>query len=165
MAHKELYISWLNDAYSLEQSLIQTLENHASQAKDHPHVQTRIQQHIEETRRHADLVKSCIERLGSSTSSVKSGMSSVMGSVTGMSTGVSSDALVKNALSDYSSEHFEIASYTSLIAAAQELGDQETARICQDILRDEVEMANWLEQQIPIVTQEMLRAQAREHGS
>lgn len=164
MAQNELYMSWLNDAYSLEQSLIQTLENHASQAKEHPQVQARIQQHIEETRRHGDLVKGCIERLGGSTSTVKSGMSSVMGTVQGMSTGVSSDALVKNALADYSSEHFEIASYTSLINAAQALGDQETARICQDILQDEIAMANWLEQQIPTVTVEMLQQQARARG-
>ncbi len=164
MAHQELFMSWLNNAYSLEQSLIQTLENHASQAKDHPQVQARMQQHLEETRRHADLVKGCIERLGGSTSTIKSGMSSVIGTVQGMSTGVSSDALVKNALSDYSAEHFEIASYTSLISAAQALGDQETARVCENILQDEIAMANWLEQQIPIVTQEMLRQQAREHG-
>ncbi len=162
--YNELYMSWLNDAYSLEQSLIQTLENHASQAKDHPQVQARIQQHIEETRRHADLVKGCIERLGGSTSSIKSGMSSVIGTVQGMSTGMSKDALVKNVLSDYSAEQFEIASYSSLITAAEAQGDVETARICQDIRQDEEAMAIWLAQQIPTATLELLQQQSQQRG-
>ncbi|HSH82089.1 MAG TPA: DUF892 family protein, partial [Herpetosiphonaceae bacterium] len=127
MAHNELYLAWLNDAYGLEQSLVQTLERHVKDAKDHPQIEARLQQHLEETRRHADLVESCIVRLGSSTSSIKSGMSTIMGVVQGISTGPAKDELIKNALADYSAEHFEIASYTSLISAAQSLGDLETA--------------------------------------
>lgn len=165
MAHNQLYLAWLNDAYSLEQSLVQVLENHAKDASDHPQMQARIQQHIEETRRHAELVRGCIERWGGSVSTVKSGMATVMGTVQGMSTGAAKDELVKNALADYSSEHFEIASYTSLMAAAESLGDQETVQVCMQILRDEQEMANWLAQQIPTVTHQMLQMQAREHGA
>ena len=164
MPHNELYIAWLNDAYGLEQSLVQTLERHVKDAKDHPGMQARLQQHLDETRRHADLVESCIVRLGSSTSSLKSGLSTVMGAVQGMSTGPAKDELIKNALADYSAEHFEIASYTSLLAAAQSLGDLETAQICQQILRDEEAMQAWLAQQIPLITQEMLQMQAREHN-
>ena len=164
MPHNELYLAWLNDAYSLEQSLVQVLERHVADANDHPQMQARLQQHLEETRRHAELVQSCIERLGSTTSALKSGMATVMGTLQGMSTRVAKDELIKNALADYSAEHFEIASYTSLIAAAQALGDQETAQICQQILRDEEAMQSWLAQQIPLITQEMLQVQAREHG-
>ncbi len=164
MPHNDLYIAWLNDAYSLEQSLVQTLERHIKDAKDHPQIEARLQQHLEETRRHADLVESCIVRLGSSTSSLKSGMSTIMGAVQGMSTGPAKDELIKNALADYSAEHFEIASYTSLISAAQSLGDLETAQICQRILEDELAQQSWLAQQIPLITQEMLQVQAREHA-
>jgi ferritin-like metal-binding protein YciE len=164
MAHNELYLAWLNDAYSLEQSLTQVLERHVADAKDYPQVQARMQQHLEETRRHAELVKSCIERLGSDTSKLKSGLATVTGAVQGMTTVVAKDDLIKNALADYSSEHLEIASYTSLISAAQTMGDLETVSICQQILRDEEAMQSWLAQQIPLITQEMLQIQAREHG-
>jgi ferritin-like metal-binding protein YciE len=108
-------------------------------------------------------MKGCIERLGGSTSTVKSGLSAVMGTVQGMSTGMAKDASVKNVLADYSSEHFEIASYRSLIAVAQ--ADLETARVCQDIRRDEESMASWLAQQIPTVTLEMVQQQAQQRGS
>jgi ferritin-like metal-binding protein YciE len=70
---------------------------------------------------------------------------------------VAKDELIKNTLHDYGTEHFEIACYTSLSAAAEDLGDQETARVCQEILRDEEAMANFLFQQIPPTTIEMLQ--------
>jgi len=149
-------IGWLNDAYAMELSIVQVLQNHARDAKNHPEMQARIEQHLEETRRHADLVKGCIDRLGGSTSAVKSGMATVMGTVQGMSTALARDDLVKNALHDYGTEYFEMASYKALIAAAQDLGDQETVSVCQQILRDEEAMAAWLDQQLPGVVVETL---------
>ena len=95
--------------------------------------------------------------MGGETSGVKTGMASVMGAVQGMTTKLAKDELIKNTLHDYGTEHFEIACYTSLIAAAENLGDQETVRVCQEILRDDQAMADFLFQQIPPTTVEMLQ--------
>jgi ferritin-like metal-binding protein YciE len=157
MAHKELVIAWLNDAHAMELGIAQVLERHAEEAKDHPQMQAGLQRHLEQTRRHAELVKGCVERMGGETSGIKSGMASVMGAVQGMTTKLAKDELIKNTLHDYGTEHFEIACYTSLIAAAENLGDQETVRVCQEILRDDQAMADFLFQQIPPVTIEMLQ--------
>jgi ferritin-like metal-binding protein YciE len=164
MAHQDTVVAWLKDAHALELNLTQVLEHRVNDTKDYPQIQAKIQQHLEQTRRHAELVKGCIERLGSSTSAVKSAMGQIGGFFQGVSTGMAKDEIVKNALADYASEQFEIACYTSLIAAAQSLGDQQTASVCQQILRDEEEMARWLHQQIPTITQAFLGMQAREHG-
>lgn len=160
--HKKVLLAWLNDAYSMEKGLIPVLENHAKDAKNHPQVQSRIQQHVEQTKRHADLVQGRIEALGGDVSSVKAGVGSLIGNLQSMTTGAFQDELVKNALSDFASEHFEIASYNALIAAAQEVGDQETARVCQEILRDEQAMADWLDQNLPMVVRETMRQKASE---
>jgi ferritin-like metal-binding protein YciE len=56
-------------------------------------------------------------------------------------------------------ESFEIASYRALIAAARALGDEETARVCEEILRDEERMAAWLTENLPRVVQETLHRQ------
>ena len=74
MAHKELVIAWLNDAHAMELGIAQVLERHAEEAKDHPQVQGGLQRHLEQTRRHAELVKGCVERMGGETSGVKTGM-------------------------------------------------------------------------------------------
>lgn len=157
---RETLISWLNDAYALERSLVEVLENHAKDAKDHPEAARRITQHLEETKMHAERVKECVERLGGSTSSVKTAMGKVSGFFQGLSTGTAPDEMVKNALSDYAAEHFEIASYRALIAGARALGETEVARVCENILRDEENMAKWLESQLPTMVQEYLGAPA-----
>jgi ferritin-like metal-binding protein YciE len=165
MAHQEMYLAWLNDAYAMENSLIHTLEQRIKEAKDHPTIRARDEQHLAETRRHAELVKGCIERLGGKTSTLKAGMSSVMGVVQGLSTAAAKDTLVKNCLADYGAEQFEVASYTALIAGAQALGDQETAMVCQEILREDQAMADWIIANLPAVVQETLQEQAAAHAS
>ncbi len=161
---KDLLVAWLNDAYAMEQSLSQVLENHVKDAKDYPQVQAKLQEHLDQAHTQADRVKGCIERLGESTSGLKSGMASVMGTVQGMSTGAMSmgshhDELVKNAIADFSAENLEIASYRALVAAAQAFGDDQIAAVCQQILAEEEEMARWLEQNLPMIVQETMGRQ------
>lgn len=157
---QQTIVSWLNDAYAMEQSLVNTLEGHAKDAKDYPRVQSVIERHVEATKRHADLVQQCVERLGGDTSALKAGMAKMMGAVQGAGSNIvgakEQDTLVKNALAEDASEHFEIASYTALMTAAQAAGDMETAQTCQMILQDEQAMAQWLEQNLSTLVQETL---------
>lgn len=157
MTGKDMLISWLNDAHGMETSLIQVLEHQIKDAKDYPQVKTKLEQHLEQTRRHAQLVKGCVESMGGKTSTVKAGLASFFGQVQALSTGAARDEMMKNTLNDYAAECFEIASYTSLIEAAQALGEQQTAKVCQQILQDEEEMARWLHQNLPFIVQQTLR--------
>jgi ferritin-like metal-binding protein YciE len=163
MAHNEMFMSWLKDAYAMEIALIETLERRVDDAEGHPTLQQKDKQHLEETRRHAEMVKARIEALGDDTSALKSGMSKLSGMFQGMGTKGGDDTLVKNGLADYAAEHFEIASYRALLTGAHELGDQETAQMCQQILQDEESMAKFLEDNLPSVVQETVRAAAASH--
>ncbi len=156
MANDQGFLTaWLKDAYSMEVGLVPVLENHAKDAKDYPEMARRIQQHADVTRQHASLVKSCLERLGEEPSTLKAGVGKFTGAAGSIATGAAEDEVVKNGLTDFASENFEIASYKALIAAANQYGDAETAQICQQILRDEEEMAHFLEQQLPIAVREV----------
>ena len=157
---KDLFVSWLNDAYSMQQSITQVLENHVKDAKDHPQLQAKLQEHLDQTRHHADLVKDCLQRLGESPSAFKSTMANVMGKIQGISTGAAKDELVKDSILDYATEYFEIASYRDLIVAGQELGYQECVDSFKEILREEENMASWLQQQSPMLVQETLQQAA-----
>ena len=143
----------------MEKGLVQVLENHADDVKDRPEMYRKIAQHLEQTKMHAERVRECVERLGGSVSTVKTAMGAVSGFFQGRSTGASPDELVKNALSDYAAEHFEIASYRALIVAARALGENQIVQVCESILRDEEEMARWLEKNLPNVVQEYLGVQ------
>jgi ferritin-like metal-binding protein YciE len=145
---QDTLISWLNDAYAMEKSLIQVLENHANDAKDHPDMRSKILEHIEATKRHADAVRQCIERLGGSVSSAKAAMGTASGFFHGLSTEATPDELVKNVLADFASENFEIAAYKALIEAARIAGRDELIPTFEQIIRDERDMASWLDRNL-----------------
>jgi len=132
---KDRLITWLQDAHAMELMLPPILENHAKDAeRTMPAATARVRQHAEETRRHADRMKSALQRLGSQPSASKSALSAIMGPVQSISTGIFSDELVKNALTDFATEEFEVACYNALIAAADELGEAEVAALCRENL-------------------------------
>jgi ferritin-like metal-binding protein YciE len=148
----DTFITWLRDAYAFEKKLVPELKAHAGQAAEHPEIQTKIQQHIAQTERHAEVVRGILEQLGSDVSTIKTLVGQAAGAAMGMSTSLAGDNLVKNALAEFTMEHTEIASYVSLIAAAQHLGLAQYVEPLRQILRDEEAMAGWLRNQIPAVT-------------
>jgi ferritin-like metal-binding protein YciE len=156
MTKKETLIAWLNDAHAMELSLVKNLEGKSKDALDagKSEVKKRIDSHIEETKEHARLIESCIVRHGEDPSTMKDVMGKTMGLMQGAMNSMYSDTMVKNALESYAAEQFEIAAYTSIIAAAEEVGDAETVDVCSRILEDEEEMSDWIMEQIPIATAE-----------
>jgi ferritin-like metal-binding protein YciE len=155
MIDRNTMIAWLNDSYAMENALMPILQNHAADASFDPASRERIELHLEQTRRHAELVRGCVERLGSTTSVTKTGLASLFGTLQSVTTAFFSDEVIKNGLSDYATEHFEIACYRALQAAAESMGDTHIAEVCGAILRDEEEMAHWLEMQIPKLVREV----------
>ena len=85
-------------------------------------------------------------------------MATLFGQMQAVSTGPAKDEMVKNALADYAAENFEIASYTALIRAAEDLNEQKTVAVCQQIRQEEEEMARWLQQNLPTLVQQTLKA-------
>jgi ferritin-like metal-binding protein YciE len=157
MADKDMYIGWLNDAYGMETSLISALESHIKDADGFPELQSGLRQHLEQTRNHANLMKGCIERMGGGPSALKAGLSNVGTAAKNLINRTSKDTVVKNTIDDFTSEHLEIASYTSLIAAAEAMGDMETASICRNIRVEEEQAAEVVRGQLPLITTETLR--------
>ena len=139
----------------MESGLISILEAHASQFdRSLPKAAERIRRHIMETQQHAQRVEECLRHLGSQPSRIKSGLSSIIGAVEGPSSAIFRDQLVKDTLTDYASEHFEVACYTALVRVAEELGYTQIASLCRQNLQEDKAMAEWLLQQVPgVVTQ------------
>lgn len=164
MTQQKSVIDWLKDAHAMEMGGVTTLSDHAAAARDYPEVQAKLGEHAEATRRHAELLEGRLERLGEGPSSLKEAVGAVFSKVAGVANLPASDTVVKNALGDFAAENFEIASYRSLVAAAEAVGDGETVSVCEQILRDEEAMAGWLEAQIPVITRQFLDTQTGAEG-
>ena len=162
--HKELYIRWLNDAYSMEGAIDKMLTQQIKSIDD-PEAQAKIEEHRDVTREQGELIKKRIEALGEDVSSMKAGSAKIFGILDGLAMGMPEDKLVKNIIGNYAVEAFEIASYSSLAEAARFFGDMETQQVCEAILRQEEEMAAWLASQIQTATQTLLAAEEREHAA
>jgi ferritin-like metal-binding protein YciE len=147
---------WLRDAHAAEQQAATMLNGMANRIENYPELKARIERHLDETRRQADLVRGCIERRGGSTSTVKDTGGTLLGLGQAMSGLFVGDEVMKGSIASYAFEAMEIASYEILISTARQVGDEETARVCEEILKEEQDMAHWLEDNIPTLTRQYL---------
>lgn len=154
---RETLLAWLRDAHAMEKQAIEMLENQASRIENYPEMKQKVQSHLETSRRQAERVEECIRRLDGDTSTIKEGMAKFMGNVSALTNAAASDEVVKNGIASYAFEHFEIASYRALIGTAEALGETHIQQVCEEILREEEAMADWLETNLPEVTQRYLQ--------
>jgi ferritin-like metal-binding protein YciE len=154
---EERFMEWLRDAHAAEEQAKTMLSGMARRIENYPQLKARIEQHIRETERHAELVRGCIERRGSSTSTIKDTGAKMIAMGQAMSGLFVGDEVMKGSIASAAFEAMEIASYRILIATAEKVGDQETKRVCEEILRDEEAMAEWLKQNAASLTQQYLR--------
>ncbi|RWF23805.1 DUF892 family protein, partial [Mesorhizobium sp.] len=75
------------------------------------------------------------------------------------------DEVMKGSLASYTFEHMEIASYTILIAAANAEGEAQIVRVCEQNLREEEAMAEWLKSNLSQVTEMFLARAAVDRDS
>jgi len=156
MNHVEHYHDWLRDAHAMEKQAESMLESMASRIDNYPDVRARIEQHITETKQQITVLEEILDRNDISRSMLKDSMSKMMAfgqSVGGM---VTSDEIVKGSISGYVFEQFEIACYTSLLAAAKKARDMASVPAIESILAEEQRMADWLIQHIPDTTEQFL---------
>lgn len=158
MPDKQIVLTWLNDAYAMENALEKVLKQHAKDAEDEPKVHDRILQHLDETRAQAETVKECINVLGGKVSRGKEAFATMFGAGQGMVNKAAKDTMVKNAIADYAAEHFEIACYRALIDATERIGADEVAEKLRGILRQEQAMADFLATQLPEAVAERVAA-------
>lgn len=132
---RQQMISWLGDAHAMDMQAIQILENQARRIENYPDLRNRILEHLEETRGQIERLERCIERYEGAPSSLKDAAAAMFGNLQALGGALIGDEVVKGSIVSYTFEHLEIACYRSLIGAAEELGDAETARICTGILK------------------------------
>ena len=96
---------------------------------------------------------------------VKDFVGKLMASAQGVMGMFAGDEVMKGVLANYAFEHLEIASYRILVAAAEHVGDQETAAVCREILLEEEAMAAWLLERIEPTTRQYLVREDMEVGT
>jgi ferritin-like metal-binding protein YciE len=151
MTKREQFIQWLGDAHAMEVGIVTTLEKHIVDAKALPKVRAALTNHLRETKRHAAEMKKALASMGGTHPMIKEGVSKLANLAAGLVTTAAKDTIVKNAIADFATEHFEMACYKSLIFTATQLGETKIAAACQGILKEEEAMAALLDTQFKSV--------------
>jgi ferritin-like metal-binding protein YciE len=161
-------VQFLNEAHAKEKELEVALQLHIGMTTKAPY-KKRLQQHLRETKNHAKQLERRVKKLGGGSSLVQSAQqaatttagrarAAVKGQVDAVRgvapVGGPSEAeqMLKNARQQYAEEGQEIATYLTLEAFAEKVGDKETAQLAKSILREEIRMAKYLEKQIAQLT-------------
>jgi len=157
-ANHEIVLTWLNDAYNVENARVHVLERHAKEAKGFPDMEAKLEEHLTQTRHHADLVAGRITALGGAPSTHQDRWAGVLVPVENLFAGsTDEESLLKNSITDDASENFEIATYRAIITVAQDTGDTDTMQVCQQILGDEQAMAHFLDERMPALVDRIVR--------
>jgi ferritin-like metal-binding protein YciE len=157
---RDQMIVGLRNAHALENQAVEQLERQIERLVDYPEMQARLRRHLDETRAQRDRLEKCLGRLGESESTLKDLAMKFAGNLQPMMHMMAGDEVLKNTFASSAFEHFEIASYKSLIVMAKTAGDAQTAEVCQQNLSEEVAMADWIDQNVETVTQRYLALSA-----
>jgi ferritin-like metal-binding protein YciE len=166
-------VQYLNEAYGKEKELETALQAHIGMTTKAPY-KKRLQQHLKETKAHARNVERRIKQLGGKADATPapgpigdaaSAVTSVAGKAVSAAKGPlhairgtgENEKMLKNAKTEFSNEHEEIATYTAIETLADTVGDKDTAKLAREIRREEERMAKFLAGQIPALTKAVAR--------
>jgi ferritin-like metal-binding protein YciE len=146
---REILITGLKNAYALESHAADITHNQAGRLGDYPELQRRVQEHHVETLRQRDRLGDCLSQLGESPSTLKDTVLRLVGNLRRCSM---LRRTTKGTFASASLEHYEIATYKSLVAMANLCDEPSVAAACRQNLGEEEKMAQFLDGHIEEVT-------------
>lgn len=160
MDPKHEVIEWLRDAYAMERSREIFLEEMAKNDRYTIPCRTAAAMHLTETHQHAQSVESMLRSVGSDVSSFKTGLGLTAEAMKAPGAALSHDVPIKDLLTAYSMEHFEIACYEAIVAVADLAGLSQISNACKQIMQDEIRMAEVIQRELPRIVEESFSADA-----
>jgi ferritin-like metal-binding protein YciE len=157
---KDDLTSWLRDAHAMEAAHIDNIERLIGLSDVYPQLKAQLQNHLEVSKRQREEIQRELQRLGADTSTLKDWALKVAGQVEPLLSRLTRDSMPKNCLAAHAYEAFEIASYRSMLGAAEEFGMTDLRALCERFIREEQEMASYLFEHLPEITRQYLRSRA-----
>jgi ferritin-like metal-binding protein YciE len=153
---REIYVTGLRNQHAVENQAIELLERQVGRLENYPDMVARMQQHIKESQEQARRIEELLSGLGTSHSGFKDTVMSFMGNMAALAHTPAPDEVVKNSLANFAFEHYEIASYKSLLTLAEAVGHAQAATALTQSLKEEEAMAQWIDDHLKPTTLKFL---------
>ncbi|MFC4166982.1 ferritin-like domain-containing protein [Teichococcus aestuarii] len=145
---QEVYIAGLRNQHGVEKQAIQLLERQVGRLENYPEMEARMRAHIAESEQQALRIEEMLASFNTSHSTVKDTVLQFMGNMAALAHAPASDEVVKNSFANYAFEHYEIASYKSLLTLAELVGHQAGLSALRQSLQEEEAMAQWIDEHL-----------------
>jgi ferritin-like metal-binding protein YciE len=153
---RSLFITGLKNAHAVENEALSIMKPQINRFENYPEMAERLRKHYSETEAQIVRLEEVLSNLDASHSTFKDTAASMMGSMAAMGHSIAGDEILKNTFANYAFENYEIAAYRSLLAMAETIGFSQATSPLTQSLREEEAMANWIEENIPMVTRRFL---------
>jgi ferritin-like metal-binding protein YciE len=160
-AARDIFVVGLRNAHAMEIQARELMERQSERLDEYPEVKAKVTAHIEETNEQLKRLEECLDALGEGTSTLKDTAQSVMANVMAMTHAVAGDEILKNTFANNAFENFEIAAYKSLLALCGPAGSDNARQHLQASLREEEQMAKWIDANVEKVTLAYLNREVR----
>jgi len=157
---RDIYIVGLRNQHAVENQAIELLERQVGRLENYPEMADRMRRHIEESRGQAARLEDLLSQLDTSHSSAKDMFMSLTGNLAAMGHALASDEVMKNTLANFAFEHFEIASYMSLLTLSDMAGHGAARSALETSLQEEKDMAEWIASHIDGTTRRFVERSA-----
>jgi ferritin-like metal-binding protein YciE len=174
-ASQKKVVQYLGEAQATEDALVRVLQSQIAMTPRGAY-RTALEQHLRQTRDHADRVAQRRRELGQGGNPLTAAVGALE-SVVGQALALGKtpfdllrgsggeEKILKNAKDAYASEALEIATYTAIERLAQSVGDDETAELAASIRADEEKMLDRVLREIPKLTDAVVRAEVEGNPS
>jgi ferritin-like metal-binding protein YciE len=158
---REIFVVGLRNAHTMETQARELMERQSERLDEYPEVKAKVTAHLQETNEQLKRLEQCLDVLGETTSTLKDTAQSVMANVMAMTHGMAGDEILKNTFANNAFENFEIAAYKSLLALCEPAGSDSARPHIQASLREEEQMAKWIDANVEKVTLAYLNREVR----
>lgn len=153
---RDYLVIWLRDAHAAEEQAHLMLKRTARQIDGYMPFTAGLGSHGEKSAEQAKRLEAALEQLGESPSLLKTLTGQIAALGQSLSGYVVDDEPVKAALAVAAFAHMEVASYRLLVTAAEAAGEPAIASMCEALLAEETEFAQWVDEQVPEVARRYL---------
>lgn len=153
---RELFVVGLRNAHVMEVHARELLERQSERMDQYPALQARIKQHLQETYDQLDRIEICLSACGETTSTLDDMAQPFMADNQASMRSLTDDEVLKNTFANNGFENFEIAAYKSLLAMCRSAQENGARPHLEASLKEEEEMARWLNQHVEDITNDYL---------
>ena len=156
----ELFVTGLKNQHAVETQAVQLLSRQAERLENYPEMEARMRLHIDESKEQAVRIEELLGKLGTSHSGLKDAGLGLVGNMAALAHTVAPDEVLKNTMANFAFEHFEIASYKSLLSLVDAAGQGAARPALEQSLKEELDMAAWIDAHIGETTLRFLQRSA-----